>query len=327
MDISDLQLTNILNYNLNSSNNTKYSLKELKKNCMNMIINFMYKLDLNTELSNLNINCGILFKKQFGLGQYHSPDSEYVKNILNSEEYSAKFKDNVLTGGLITINDVYKNDYDDKELLITVIHEMLHSNRNLLVYSKKQNNRNIGTYFYDRNKFITTTNDYEFYNADPSQDILHADIDNYNEFTDLYTQKEINFSEEKIDGKLQQQCIEDEALIELMAMVIVENNEYMKKGFNFNIIEIIKNIDTNTIDDDIKSIINIILRHNDYELFKWMIDPITYQIGDINYDFFNNYVVKSDEEDLKVLYSTYISGGDGPNRIRKQKTFNKVYFK
>ena len=91
----------------------------------------------------------------------------------------------------------------------------------------------------------------------------------------------------------------DEALVELMALLsyslYVDNStDVVEKLYEI--------IDDDNMFDDIRAMARIIIRHNDFNLFKWMIDPLTYQLDDINYDFFSNYVTDEDIEDCNVVY-------------------------
>ena len=47
---------------------------------------------------------------------------------------------------------------------------------------------------------------------------------------------------------------------------------------------------------NVRDMCNIVLKHHDFSLFYWMIDPITYSNGDPHYDFFREYT--KDDQDL-----------------------------
>ncbi len=53
-----------------------------------------------------------------------------------------------------------------------------------------------------------------------------------------------------------------------------------------------------TLKSDVRDMCDIILRHRDFLLFYWMIDPITYSNGDLHYDFFNEYT--KNDNDLQI---------------------------
>ncbi len=96
---------------------------------------------------------------------------------------------------------------------------------------------------------------------------------------------------------MNQQLKIDEALIAIMSIITWKMHEQN----NNNIRSIVEYINQKTKQKDIKSMTNIILKHNDLELFKWMIEPLTYQKNDIHYDFFNEYIDTEDLYDLYVL--------------------------
>ena len=54
---------------------------------------------------------------------------------------------------------------------------------------------------------------------------------------------------------------------------------------------------------DVGAMCKIILKHQDFELFYWMLDPIEYSLENIHYDFFKDYT-KNDQSLLEELYNT-----------------------
>lgn len=238
-----------------------------------------------------------------GLSMFLTAESNNLKNYLEQKKLDEKTKKYKLSEGLIVINQKYKNMPPDDDLFIKVIHEMLHSNRMLLINSQHSDNKNISSIFYDNNHFVQNSNSNRPYYADASQDILKGSIDNSKKAIEKYSnmsdeeKEDISFANPEYEDKMEQQRKIDDALVETMA--IVAHQLYTKK--TKNIMPIIKDINERYGGDDIHAITSIILRHNDLELFRWMLDPLSYQIGDINYDYFSHYLTAEDMADYQML--------------------------
>ena len=89
----------------------------------------------------------------------------------------------------------------------------------------------------------------------------------------------------------------DETLVELMAILSYKLNKYPDIPIKTQL-ETLSSMKTDGEDFQFVRLVTmsrIILKHNDYDLFKWMIDPIEYSYGDPHYDFFKNYT-KNDGE-------------------------------
>ena len=144
------------------------------------------------------------------------------------------------------------------------------------------------------------------YYADASQDIFKGSIDDSMQTIQKYSsisneeKESLSFADYKYNEKMEQQYIIDEALVETMAIVAYQLHNKQTD----DIMGIIKDINENYDADDIKAITSIILRHNDLELFRWMIDPLSYQINYINYDYFKNYIIKEDIDDYNTLINS-----------------------
>lgn len=131
-------------------------------------------------------------------------------------------------------------------------------------------------------------------------------------------------AERKRDSKIRQQKKIDEALVEIMAILSYSLYKDKERGKNSDIWDMIKKfhnnckeeyyelreldskireMDIDTIDAKDRVVMcEILLRHHDFELFNWMIDPINYSQGDIHYDFFEQYC-KDDQDLLEKLYN------------------------
>lgn len=280
---------------------------ELKTVTDKIISNFVNNLGLNGESYVSSNACLMAFDKLGPIpGLFHSAESPELKSLVEKLNISQKHKDYILSEGLILLNKKYRNSTDDSELLVTCVHERFHANRMILAQVPSKATETIDPVFYDQGRFIRNSTEFEEKYMDPNQDILLGSIDDSkanvapyqdlskNELEDLY------FANDKVGEKMNIQYKIDEALVELMAGIayglyigkfkdIMDGVDYTSKHYS---------------GDDLRSMSNIILRHNDLDLFKWMIDPLTYQNNDIHYDFFSHYINDEDKNDVKTLFES-----------------------
>ena len=254
-----------------------------------------------------SINRSIIMFANIGVpGKFLTARSKTLKNFLIKLNIDEQKKKVVFNEGLILIDKTYKNNPIDKDLLVTLIHERLHSNRMLLINSQFSENEEINSIFYDNGRFVQNTASDQMYYADASQDIFKGSIDDSMQTIQKYSsisneeKESLSFADYKYNEKMEQQYIIDEALVETMAIVAYQLHNKQTD----DIMGIIKDINENYDADDIKAITSIILRHNDLELFNWMIDPLSYQINYINYDYFKNYITKEDIDDYNTLINS-----------------------
>ena len=269
--------------------------------------------------------CPIVYASTSGVSEFLTARSSDLKKFLDRVNLDNKQKEYIFNEGLIVVNKNIKNisnDFDKTDLFITVIHEKLHANRMLLINSQKQESRAVNGVLYDNGHFVKNYDNSPYY-ADSSQDILKASIDDsektYEKFHQMSSDEKEDLTEnnDEYDNKMYQQFKIDEALVETMAIVA---NRLYEENTN-DIMAIIKKINAR-YPGDIKAITSIILRHNDLELFKWMIDPISYEIGVVNYDFFSHYITKEDLDDLNNLIQsddTMFDDDEYDNDIRSSR--------
>lgn len=265
-----------------------------------MIKKFVNDIGLDGEYYSNN-DCPMKYYKVNYLGRTFSPNDRALKNMLSNFDLSEEEKEKIKERGLIIISQKLSNDIE--ELLITIIHEQLHSNRMILTngYYCKDEDEEYSEYYIDGN-FIKKDYDSD-YIGDASQEIYKASIDTSD--TSKEDLKKLSEEELKriqietvnqIEERLMVHGKIDEAIVELMARVAYENY-YEDK----TIMEIIEDINNKEISEDLIAMTNIILRHGDLELFKWMIDPLYYQVDDINYNFLGSYLTSNDYDDLKEI--------------------------
>lgn len=242
-------------------------------------------------------------------GEFVTPNTSRINKLLNQITLDDKSKKIISSRGLILVNSKYRTQEVDMNLFVTVIHEMIHSNRNLMIYDAIRDDKNENAYNYKNGRFIQNTFDYDFTFVDASQDLLKGNLDDNKEDVDILNKKTNNeldnmeFASGKRDEQMSNQQIVDEALVELMAILSYLLYKDFENGINPDVWKYIEDVSHKYEGSDIGYICEIILRHQDFELFYWMIDPITYSFENIHYDFFKDYT-KNDQDLLKKLYNS-----------------------
>ncbi|MBE6160189.1 MAG: hypothetical protein E7157_03990 [Lactobacillales bacterium] len=278
-------------------------LDDIKKVSNDMVKNFVEELGYDGEYYVTTSKCPMIFGNILVPGKFYTAGSKELQHFLSRINLDEKRKEYVNSEGLIVVNKIYKEKPADADLYTTFIHEQFHSNRMLLINKQYNENEDINSVFYSNGHFEQNSNSSHPYYADASQDILKGSIDDSKQLIDKYDEmsdekkEDISFENEVVEGKMNEQFRIDEALVETMSIAA-----YMKfKQPNLSIMDIVKNINAKYDGEDIHAITNIIIRHNDLELFKWMLDPLSYQLDDINYDYFEHYITSEDMQDLKDL--------------------------
>ncbi len=314
-------------------------LKEIRKIVNQSIETFVDALGLDGEYYS-SLNCSPMtyakLEKIDGKavpGKYLSPHSRAIEYIIKKQKpnWTNDKKDIARDRGLILVNEIYKDKKIDNDLIITFVHETLHSLRNVLVYDVFRDENNEDAYFHKNGVFeqnvekyyIEDSNkeepenkfedllEFSFKDRDPSQEILHGKIDNSQKTINKFQKKDsFEIDEERdevIAEKMEKQKAIDEALIETMAILSVFLNSKKKKGESIDIWDALETLKENE-SGDIKAVCELVLKHHDLQLFDWQLDPIGQTYGDIHYDFFENYITQDDEEIVNRIYeqSDYI---------------------
>ena len=74
-------------------------------------------------------------------------------------------------------------------LFVTLIHEMLHSNRCLMIYDAVREDKNENAYNYENGNFNQNTFDFYFSYVDASQDLLKGNINDSRNTIDVLNRK------------------------------------------------------------------------------------------------------------------------------------------
>ena len=246
-----------------------------------------------------------------GDGRYVSINNKYLNKIINSFSFSEEEKTNILENGLIEIDKKYENNHNSM-FYVTLVHEILHANRDLLLYDYFNNVggsefSNEYVYVYKDGRFFKNTSNLSFDYGDASQNILNGNIDS----SKVEKAQDESDMDEKVAEKMDKQVEIDEALIDTMSIVANKIYNEKKKGNKLDIFECLDLLRDCIDVNNVKVICDIILRHRDYGLFYWVLDPIGYTYGDIHYDFFSNYT--KNDGDLVSSFDSYQDFGKRKN--------------
>lgn len=285
-------------------------LREIKEESRKMLELFVNSIGIDgkwySEINKTELVWGI--PKGNGCGEFLSPKSKKLKEVLQTKRYNRETIKKLYEKGLILINQSYMEEETSPDFYVTVIHEILHANRNLLIFDNFRDGKNELAYVYNNGRVEQNTKKIFSKNADASQEILKGSIDTSKQTVDSYASKtseeieDIDWQEGKVITKMEKQQIVDEALVELMAILSYRLYSSKQRGRERDIWDVIKQEKDNYEGEDIGAMCEIILKHHDFELFNWMLDPITYSQGDIHYDFFEHYT-KNDQDLLEKLYA------------------------
>lgn len=284
-------------------------IEKIRDEAKKRLANFVNIIGFDGDFYASNLNCPIMWAKTVidAPGQFLGPGSEKLETMLQDSKYDEE-KKIIEHRGLILIREDYKQKEPDSELLVSIMHEMIHSDRNLEIFDVIRDGENEKAYSFNNNKFEQNSSEYGYSNVDASQNILKGSIDTSKKIVDNYkdaTSKEIEdigWEEGKMDEQLEKQIIVDETLVELMSILAYRLYKDKEKGKTGDIWQEIEQAKEGFEGEDIGAMCKIILRHHDLELFKWMILPIYYSQGDIHYDFFGEYS-KNDSDLVQELYA------------------------
>lgn len=284
-------------------------LKEIRENSRKMLATFIDSIDLDGKwYSQLNTTPLAWGRPKFnGCGEFVSPGSERLDGLLQTKKYDDRTRKILTEKGMILINQSYRQQEADPDLYVTLIHETLHANRDLLLFDTFREGKNESSYSYNKGKFEQNTGELSSKHVDASQEILKGSIDTSRTIIDSYASKtseeieDMEWTEGKVDAQMEKQQIVDESLVELMAALSYKLYSAKQKGKELDVWTAIEQAKDVYEGEDIGTMCEIILRHHDFELFNWMIDPISYSYGDIHYDFFGQYT-KDDQDLLEKLY-------------------------
>lgn len=233
----------------------------------------LFGLDYDDIILPENIPIILSSQKMYGLGAFLLPQSKELV------QYSFDKGIIVLNGNFYNtlLENVTDSDYDINNLIVTLIHEKIHANKVVMTNYSAFSSQN----YYN----LTATSLVEEYNSLLQKQEVYIDpIQDKESFNQFYKTL-------------------DEAMVELISILAYRMFKNKKAKRNETIMEMVKVINQRCDkDDDIKIVTNIMIRHNNLDLLKWAIYPLEYQEYDIMYDYFNQYVMDKDKNDVKELH-------------------------
>lgn len=244
--------------------------------------------------------------EELDYGGYLTPRSRKMEYFLKNKKVEERILKIIEERGLIVINRKYKNEEPNFDVFVTMIHEIIHSSRNLMLYDAYRDEEN-SAYILNNGKLEQNTSNFDVTYGDASQDIIkgkvestHKNIDKYESMTKEDVE-DIIFRNENNDDKILKQTTIDETLVDIIAALSYRIYAEKEKGNTVHVWELITEMKEKSSGKDIKAMCGIILKHKDFELFNWMLNPIEYSNGDIHYDFFEEYT-KNDQELVNEIY-------------------------
>lgn len=162
-------------------------------------------------------------------------------------------------------------------------------------------------YILNNGKLEQNTSNFDVTYGDASQDIIKGKVESTHKNICKYESmnkedvEDIIFENENNDDKILKQTTIDETLVDIIAALSYRIYAEKEKGNTVDAWELITEMKEKSSGQDIKAMCDIILKHKDFELFNWMLNPIEYSNGDIHYDFFEEYT-KNDQELVNEIY-------------------------
>ena len=333
-------------------------IEKYRKKAKEILINFCDVLDLDGEAlfgSSDDCNIYLVNLEKDTKAQYIPPAAMTITEMLRN---GMSMRDIISAQelGFILVNKEYFTEgyFEPEELLETLVHEMIHSKRNLLIYDyfremdqekrsqpyntqaytfqmppkkekKKQPNKEL-THEKPQKQIYTTTKRMEESYADASQGILkgiiHQDDKLMKRFYDMSTEDYAKYdkkTQKNKNDKMKMQQEIDEALVSTMALVAVFLEGNKNKTEKKSIGQLIKGIKKMEKETTVGTMCKIIERHlerdEDLDLFYWMLDPIGYSNGDIHYDFFSDYTKKDQDLLEEFFHDVKLSDGKKGSRV------------
>ncbi len=291
--------------------------KEIVEKSKRILLDFVKSMGYN---ENAFENFGEVPVFWDNIEKYNDEDEDAVGAYVNPTEITAKFnnyndiissidentKKTIDTGGFIILDESLMNNEGNYQLYLTLIHEMIHSYRNLFIQDK--------TDWYNAKNVEFETEFFEK-DSDASQDILKGHLyDEYIETIDdceMTTEEKgdkLDEMEKNIRKKLDKQKEIDESLVECISILAYKNNILKTKGEQVDIWKNIEQLKEATKDGDrreknVSLICEIMMKHHNLDLIKWIFFPLESEFGDVHYDYFENYTKNDQEIKERIEYN------------------------
>ena len=280
------------------------SIEELNKLASKLIKKFVDQMGYNGKAYiQAEKEPQVFYQKEsiFGTtGGYVYPKDTYrIERIIKTNKLTKEQEEDIRNRGYILIT----KNISEKRQLLTLIHERFHAYRNTLLHDAKES-----SYLIDNGNYVLTSDQFIDYDADLNQDIMKGSFDTSRNTVNKYKKLSSNeiegiaFEYPENDESFIYSKNVDETLVELMAILSYKLNKYPDISIKTQL-EALSKMDIEGEDYEFARLVimsKIILKHNDYELFKWMLDPISYSFGDPHYDFFKEYT-KYDQDLIGIF--------------------------
>ena len=204
------------------------NLREVDKKSNEILALFIGEIGFDGEYYVSQKNCPVILDGVYGEGGYIDPGkTTQIETIIQKlgSRASDTLKKHIKEYGVIKISKDYQYvDNNNPDLLISLVHEKIHSHRNLLVFDAYLDGKE-APYISNGESFEQVTNNYDTFNADPSQDILKGSINTSEVILEKYKDKsdeelaELSSEDKKQNTKMTSQGAIDETLVELMAVL------------------------------------------------------------------------------------------------------------
>ena len=322
--------------------------KKINERSNNSLKLFMEQIGVDGDFIVESSDYPLVIGKALGKssGEFITPETSRMSDFLKNADMDNQKKNELFSKGLIIIDSKFLKGEEGKEaptedeVSVVATHEKLHSIKNILIHDAIRDGKNENAFIYEDGKINQISREYspddDLVYVDSAQDVLKGDIDTSDKTIDKYKHlssseiDDIDFLEGRKDEQMQRQRYVDEALVELMALL--SNRMYCKKEEG-KTVDIWKELEHTSVyfekdngkdkgkGKDISIMSKIILKHKDFELFKWMLDPIGYSNEDIHYDFFKKYT----EDDQELVEQFYDAANKEENDYLDSEEFREGF--
>lgn len=274
--------------------------KELKEKTKLIYRNLLNKLSFNGDEHCINMGVAIIYRTFMDgetVGEYYAPGTKEVNDYIeiNRSKLSNKRINEITNCGLIALDrDLLFND-NETSLYTRFFHEFIHSTRLVMTNIGRKTTSDEDPFIYHNGRYIENSdNGIHFCEASK---VLRGSIDTSRVAKGEFSELEGFLFSEEYGRQLDFQEHVNEALVEIVTQLAFR--QWIHK--NEDLMDSIRKLQ-NHHDFHIKSMVNIILRHNDLELIKWTINPLYYQNFDLTYDYFGKYINNDDLHDVETFY-------------------------
>ena len=274
--------------------------QELREKTELVYRNLLNKLSFNGDECPINMNFAIIyqtFRDKNTVAKYYAPGTSKVDRYIEKRigKLTDKRISQIKNSGIIVLDKDLLFDDNETSLYTRFFHEFIHSTRLVMTNIGRETTSDEEPFIYHNGRYIENS-DNKTYICEASK-VLRGSIDTSRAAKEEFKELEgFLFSEEYERQKKKKKHV-NEALVEITTQLAFR--QWIHK--DESLIDSIRKL-KNHHDFHTKSMVNIILRHDDLELIKWTIHPLYYQNFDLTYDYFGKYINNDDLEDIETFY-------------------------